>query len=155
MFLGSARLDPAGSLAVFTGGPVGVSEEVGYDELPTALAQAERALEVAQRDSVALVRHTDLPGGFLGLLDTPAGTGMAGGFWPRCVSIGLARTCWLRCALILLLQAVGMPPPNRWECTGTLCATGIARIRELLPGDLDDPDYRAELWLALRMTEQE
>ncbi|MBN3585082.1 helix-turn-helix domain-containing protein, partial [Algoriphagus aestuarii] len=76
-FLGSARSDPAGSLAAFTGGPVGVSEEVGYDALPEALAQAERALEVAQRDAAALVRHTDLPGGFLGLLDTPAGTGMA------------------------------------------------------------------------------
>jgi purine catabolism regulator len=27
----------------------------------------------------------------------------------------------------------------------------MRRIRDLLPGDLDDPDYRAELWIALRV----
>jgi len=154
-FLGSARSDPAGSLAAFTGGPVGVSEEVGYDALPEALAQAERALEVAQRDAAALVRHTDLPGGFLGLLDTPAGTGMAQRL------LAPLREHRASADLLASLRAY-LAASGRWDAAAESLGVHrhtlryrIARIRELLPGDLDDPDYRAELWLALRMTERD
>ncbi len=154
VFLGSARSDPGGRLAAFTGGPVGVSGESGYEELPEALAQAERALEVARRDHFGLVRHADLPVGFLGLLDTPAGEGTA----RRLLAPlhGHRSSAELLASLRAYLAAAG-----RWDAAAESLGIHrhtlryrIARIRELLPGDLDDPDYRAELWLALRMTER-
>ncbi|GAA3987695.1 PucR family transcriptional regulator [Thermobifida alba] len=154
-FLGSARSDPGGRLAAFTGGPVGVSEECGYDRLPEALAQAERALEAARRDYAALVRHADLPGGFLGLLDTPAGTGTARRL------LAPLRAHRSAPELLASLRAY-LAASGRWDAAAESLGVHrhtlryrIARIRELLPGDLDDPDYRAELWLALRMAERE
>ncbi|MEY9213514.1 PucR family transcriptional regulator [Thermobifida halotolerans] len=153
-FLGSARSDPGARLAAFTGGPVGVSEPVGHDALPEALAQAERALGAARRDHAELVRHADLPGGFLGLLGTPAGVGTA----QRLLAPlrGHRSGAELLASLRAYLAASG-----RWDAAAESLGVHrhtlryrIARIRELLPGDLDDPDYRAELWLALRMTER-
>ncbi|RCV51933.1 PucR family transcriptional regulator [Marinitenerispora sediminis] len=152
--LGSVADDPGETLARVTGGPVGVGEPTGYADLSTSRTQAERALESAQRGAARLVRHSDLPGGFLGLVDTPSGTRMADDL--------LAPLRDQRAAndLLASLRAF-LATAGRWDAAAESLGIHrhtlryrITRIRELLPGDLDDPDYRTELWLALRVLEK-
>nr|WP_221308706.1 PucR family transcriptional regulator [Nocardiopsis mwathae] len=151
--LGAAADDPGGTLARLTGGPVGVGGPGGYRDLPMAASQAERALEAARRDARTLVRSADLPGGFLGLVDTPAGARLAGDLLAPLLAHRSADD--LLRSLRAYLAAAG-----RWDAAAEALGVHrhtlryrITRIRELLPGDLDDPDYRAELWLALRTLE--
>ncbi|NYE45957.1 purine catabolism regulator [Spinactinospora alkalitolerans] len=153
--LGSASADPGAALAGITGGPVGAADPAGYADLPTARAQAERALDAARRDGAALVRHRDLPGGFLGLVDTPSGARLAGEL--------LAPLLAHRSAEDLVASLRGyLAAAGRWDAAAESLGIHrhtlryrITRIRELLPGDLDDPDYRAELWLALRTLQKD
>ncbi|MDA8370773.1 MAG: PucR family transcriptional regulator [Nocardiopsaceae bacterium] len=153
--LGAESTDPGAALTRIIGGPVGVGGPCGYGDLPTVRAQAERALDAARRDGVLLVRSADLPGGFLGLVDTPAGTRLARDL--------LAPLFAHRSAEDLLesLRAY-LSTAGRWDAAAELLGVHrhtlryrITRIRELLPGDLDDPDYRTELWIALRTLESQ
>ncbi|WP_285757898.1 PucR family transcriptional regulator [Nocardiopsis ansamitocini] len=153
--VGGAGADPAGVLAELTGGPVGAGEPAGLDELPAARAQAARAFDLARSEERALVRHGDLPGGFLGLLDTPSGSRLAH---------GLLRPLLVHRSAIDLLASLRayLAASGRWDAAAEALGVHrhtlryrLTRIRELLPGDLNDPDYRAELWLALRMLERE
>ncbi|CAM4054283.1 PucR family transcriptional regulator [Nocardiopsis rhodophaea] len=153
--LGSEDTDPGGALARLTGGPVGVGGPVGYRDLPMARGQAERAVQAAQRDGRPVVRAADLPGGFLGLVDTPAGTRLAHDLLAPLLSHRSADD------LVRSLRAY-LAAAGRWDAAAEELRVHrhtlryrITRIRELLPGDLDDPDYRAELWMALRTLESD
>ncbi|MCP3014082.1 PucR family transcriptional regulator [Nocardiopsis dassonvillei] len=140
-----------GVLAEVLEGPVGVSDPSPYAELSAALSQAERALAAARDAGEGLLRVGDLPGGLLGLADTPAGARMAGDLLAPLLR--QRTSAELLASLRAYLAASG-----RWDAASE--ALGIhrhtlryrmRRIRDLLPGDLDDPDYRAELWIALRV----
>ncbi|GAB3208237.1 PucR family transcriptional regulator [Marinactinospora thermotolerans] len=149
--LGAAGERPGEILSGVVEGPVGESEPCGYDSLPTARTQAERALEAARREGGGVVRHGDLPGGLLGLLDTPSGERIAGDLLAPLLAHRSAGD------LVGSLRAY-LAASGRWDAAADALGVHrhtlryrITRIRELLPGDLDDPDYRAELWFALRM----
>jgi purine catabolism regulator len=148
--LGPAAADPGAVLARVTGAPVGAADPGTYAALPAARAQALRALDAAVRGGAPLVRAADLPGGFLGLVDTPDGARLARDLLAPLT--GHRSGDDLTASLRAYLAAAG-----RWDAAAEALGVHrhtlryrITRIRELLPGDLDDPDYRAELWLALR-----
>ncbi|WP_017592561.1 PucR family transcriptional regulator [Nocardiopsis potens] len=153
--LGPESADPAGVLAGLTGGPVGASRPAPLPGLPAARAEAERALEAARGEGAAVVRAAELPGGFLGLVGGPAGTRIAGEVLAPLT--GRRSAADLLASLRAYLAASG-----RWDAAAESIGVHrhtlryrINRIRELLPGDLDDPDYRTELWLALRTLERD
>ncbi len=151
--LGGGSTDPGEALARLTGGPVGASEPGGYGDLPAARAQAERALEAARGGAGPLVRFGDLPRGFLGLIDEEAGAGLAREVLGPLLAHRSAGD--LLESLRAYLAAAG-----RWDAAADALGVHrhtlryrITRIRELLPGDLDDPDYRTDLWISLRALE--
>jgi len=134
-------------------GPVGVSDPAAYGDLAPALSQAERALEAADATGAEdrIVRAGDLPGGLLGLADSPDGARMAADL--------LAPLLRERAApeLLASLRAY-LAASGRWDAAADTLGVHrhtlryrMNRIRDLLPGDLDDPDHRAELWIALRV----
>ncbi|WP_017571931.1 PucR family transcriptional regulator [Nocardiopsis halotolerans] len=132
-------------------GPVGVSDPSSYAELAAALSQAERALAAARGAGEEVLRVGDLPGGLLGLADTPAGARMAGDLLAPLLE--QRTSAELLASLRAYLAASG-----RWDAASETLGIHrhtlryrMRRIRDLLPGDLDDPDYRAELWIALRV----
>ncbi|WP_116244841.1 PucR family transcriptional regulator [Nocardiopsis sp. FIRDI 009] len=142
---------PGGVIREVLEGPIGVSEPVLYADLDTGLAAAEHARSVAREGDGGVVRAGDLPGGLLGLAETPVGVRMAEDL--------LAPLTGQRTGAELLssLRAY-LASSGRWDAAAE--SLGIhrhtlryrmTRIRDLLPGDLDDPDYRAELWIALRV----
>lgn len=133
--------------------PVGLSSPVGYPDLAAARSQAERAMTAAEEDGHTLQRFDQLPGGLLGLLDTPAGARLADDL--------LAPIDEQRAApeLLASLRAY-LAASGRWDAAAERLGVHrhtlryrMKRIRELLPGDLDDPDHRTELWIALRVRE--
>ena len=132
-------------------GPVGVSDPSSYAQLPGALSQAERAWEAAHGSGEDLLRFGDLPGGLLGLTRTPAGARMA---QELLAPLLRQRTS---AELLASLRAY-LAASGRWDAASEVLGVHrhtlryrMRRIRDLLPGDLDDPDYRAELWIALRV----
>ena len=143
----------AGAVAEALDGPVGLSDPVGYADLAAARSQAEQALSAASEEGHALVRFEELPGGLLGLLDNPAGARMADDLL---APLDEQRTGpELLASLRAYLAASG-----RWDSAAEQLGVHrhtlryrMKRIRELLPGDLDDPDHRTELWAALRVRE--
>ncbi|GAB3489282.1 PucR family transcriptional regulator ligand-binding domain-containing protein [Nocardiopsis coralliicola] len=157
--LGPAGSDPGGLLVRLGGAAVGVGRADRYPALPAARSEAERALEAARARASAgagspgtppVVRAEDLPGGFAGLVAGPAAD--------RVADEVLAPVAGRRSAGVLLasLRAY-LAAAGRWDAAAEALGVHrhtlryrINRIRELLPGDLDDPDYRTELWLALR-----
>ncbi|MFD3687587.1 PucR family transcriptional regulator [Nocardiopsis sp. NPDC058631] len=131
-------------------GPVGVSDPADYGDLASAVSQAERALEAAGAED-RIVRAGDLPGGLLGLADSPEGARMAGDLLAPLLRERTAAE--LLASLRAYLAASG-----RWDSAADTLGIHrhtlryrMNRIRDLLPGDLDDPDYRVELWIALRV----
>lgn len=137
----------------FFAGAVGLSEPVDYPDLPVARSQAERALMAAVDQGRRLLRSEELPGGLLGLLDNPAGLRLAEDLL---APIDRQRNgAELLASLRAYLAASG-----RWDAAAERLGVHrhtlryrMRRIRELLPGDLDDPDHRTELWIALRVRE--
>ncbi|WP_017581867.1 PucR family transcriptional regulator [Nocardiopsis valliformis] len=134
-------------------GPVGLSSPGGYPDLAAARSQAERAMAAAAEHDEALQRFDQLPGGLLGLLDNPAGARLADDL--------LAPIDEQRAApeLLASLRAY-LAASGRWDAAAEQLGVHrhtlryrMRRIRELLPGDLDDPDHRTELWIALRVRE--
>ena len=134
-------------------GPVGLSSPGGYPDLAAARSQAERAMAAAAENGEALQRFDQLPGGLFGLLDNPAGARLADDL--------LAPIDEQRAAAELLasLRAY-LAASGRWDAAAEQLGVHrhtlryrMRRIRELLPGDLDDPDHRTELWIALRVRE--
>ncbi|MFE1169856.1 PucR family transcriptional regulator [Nocardiopsis sp. NPDC058789] len=153
----TAVLAAAGTEAAVFGevltGPVGVSAPVDYPDLAAARSQAERALTAAEEEGRELQHFDQLPGGLLGLLDTSAGARLADEL--------LAPIDEQRAApeLLASLRAY-LAASGRWDTAAEQLGVHrhtlryrMRRIRELLPGDLDDPDHRTELWIALRVRE--
>lgn len=137
---------------LFEGG-VGLSDPVSYTELVVARAQAERALAVAVDEGRGPVRSGDLPGGLLGLLETPVGVRLADDLL---APIDRQRNA---AELLASLRAY-LAASGRWDAAAERLGVHrhtlryrMKRIRELLPGDLDDPDHRTELWISLRVRE--
>lgn len=133
------------------GGPIGVSDPVGHADLPAALSQARRALRAARARGADAVRADELPEGFLGLVDAVAGARRA-----RELLAPLSEQP-AGADLVASLRSY-LASAGRWDAAATSLGVHrhtlrhrIRRVRELLPGDLDDPDYRAELWFALRV----
>ncbi|MEU2946750.1 PucR family transcriptional regulator [Nocardiopsis alba] len=148
---GSGHL--AEALGELFDGPVGLSEPVGYADLAVARSQAERALAAAEEEGRALLRSDELPGGLFGLLDSPAGLRMAEDLL---APIDRQRNA---AELLASLRAY-LAASGRWDAAAERLGVHrhtlryrMRRIRELLPGDLDDPDHRTELWVALRLRE--
>ncbi|MDA2812585.1 PucR family transcriptional regulator [Nocardiopsis sp. RSe5-2] len=155
VLVGPVSAAPGEALAEAVRGSVGVSRPTDLEGLPAARAEAERALEAAAAEGKGMVRASELPGGFLGLLGGRAGRRMAGEV--------LAPLLEQRSAEDLVASLRGyLAASGRWDAAAERLGIHrhtlryrINRIRKLLPGDLSDPDYRTELWIALRLLEDE
>ncbi|WP_017556851.1 PucR family transcriptional regulator [Nocardiopsis baichengensis] len=153
VLVGPESAAPGEALAEAVAGSVGVSRPSALEGLPAARAEAERALEAAAGEGRALVRASELAGGFLGLLDGRAGRRMADEV--------LAPLLEQRSSEDLIASLRGyLSAAGRWDAAAEQLGIHrhtlryrINRIRKLLPGDLSDPDYRTELWIALRLLE--
>ncbi|MDX6743314.1 PucR family transcriptional regulator [Actinocorallia sp. A-T 12471] len=136
-----ALVERVAALAV-AAGPVGVGEAVPLTEAARSLAQAERA-----RPAEGVRRHSDLPGGVLGHLGDPAREAAADLLAPLDPS--------LRASLHAYLAHHGQGDPAA-RALGVHRHTLRHRMRraaDLLARDLDDPTTRAELWIALTLTD--
>ncbi|WP_017627097.1 PucR family transcriptional regulator [Nocardiopsis chromatogenes] len=155
VLVGPESAAPGEALAEAVRGSVGVSRPSDLEGLPAARAEAERALEAAVAEGRGVVRASELPGGFLGLLGGRAGRRMAGEV--------LAPLLEQRSAEDLTASLRGyLAASGKWDSAAERLGIHrhtlryrINRIRKLLPGDLSDPDYRTELWIALRLLEDE
>ncbi|MEU9373094.1 PucR family transcriptional regulator [Streptomyces sp. NPDC048255] len=150
--LGTVLLDARGdSVRLLTdrepgpqpGWRLGVSAPAAPAELPTAEAQARRALRRAEAARTALARHTD--GGLGTLLDPAEARAHAEALLgPLSPALRETLRAWLA-------------HHGSWDRTATALSVHrntvrqrIARAAALLATDLDDPDTRMELWFALR-----
>ncbi|GAB2808368.1 PucR family transcriptional regulator [Actinocorallia aurea] len=136
-----ALTDRVAALAL-AAGPVGVGDPVPLTDAARSLTQAERA-----RPAEGVRRHTDLPGGVLGQLGDPA----------REAAVRLLAPLdpTLRASLHAYLAHHGQGDPAA-RALGVHRHTLRHRMRraaDLLSRDLDDPTARAELWIALTLTE--
>ncbi|WP_412077937.1 helix-turn-helix domain-containing protein [Streptomyces xanthophaeus] len=150
--LGTVLLDARGdSVRLLTdrepgpqpGWRLGVSAPAAPAELPTAEAQARRALRRAEAARTALARHTD--GGLGTLLDPAEARAHAEALLgPLSPALRETLRAWLA-------------HHGSWDRTATALSVHrntvrqrIARAAALLDRDLDDADVRMELWFALR-----
>ncbi|MEU1518530.1 helix-turn-helix domain-containing protein [Streptomyces sp. NPDC005811] len=129
---------------------LGVSSEVPAHHLPTADAQAARALARARATRTPLARHTP-PKAFASLLPPGEAEEHA-----RTLLAPLAAAPALKETLRTWLSLHGS-----WDRTAVALAVHrntvrqrMARCATLLGTDLDDPDVRTELWFALRVIDQ-
>ncbi|MFD7921735.1 PucR family transcriptional regulator ligand-binding domain-containing protein [Streptomyces sp. NPDC059740] len=143
---------PAGvPVAQVPGWVLGVSEAVPAAGLATADRDADRALRRAVATARPLVRTRPVPPGGVGALVPPeaARERAAAQLAPLAGRPELAPT--LRVWLSL---------HGSWDRTATALGVHrntvrqrLSRIATLLDADVDDPDVRTELWLALRHAE--
>jgi len=126
-------------------GPVGVGDPGGLEDVPRSLAEAERARPVS-----GVRRYSELPvRGLLGLLEGPEAEETA----ERLLS-PLDET--LRASLRAYLEAGGQGDPAA-RALGVHRHTlrhRTRRISRLLDRDLEDAGTRAELWIALMLTQR-
>lgn len=141
--------------ALLTGtGPIGVSDPAGTGAgagaLAGALRQAEDALAAARRAGRPVLRHADLPGqGVLGLLEPEAARAFAGALLAPLRAEGLIDT-------VRAYVAANGQGEAAARALGVHRHTLRSRMRkaaELLGRDPDDPAARAELWIALAVTD--
>lgn len=131
-------------------GPVGASDPADLDSLGHALRQARQALAAARRHRAALC-YSDLPGqGLLGVLDPALAQGFA-----ETLLAPLAADETLITSLRAYIAANGQGETAA-RALGVHRHTLRARIQKaarLLGRDLDEPAVRAELWIALAVTD--
>ncbi|MFF5260391.1 PucR family transcriptional regulator [Actinomadura viridis] len=139
-------------------GAVGASDPAGLDALDRALVQAERALAAARRlrdgpDSPhGVLRHADLPGqGLLGLLDPDLAQGFAQALLAPLRAEDPALAGSLRA--YLAANGQGEAAARALGVHRHTLRTRMRKAAELLGRDLDDPAVRAELWIALAVTD--
>ncbi|MFE2476387.1 helix-turn-helix domain-containing protein [Streptomyces sp. NPDC059389] len=149
--LGTVLLDPEGpAVRLLTdrepapqpGWRLGVSAPAGPDALPTADAQARRALDRAEAARTPLARHTE-----------PGLAGLVGAAEARAHAEALLAP--LSPALRDTLRA-WLAHHGSWDRSAAALGVHrntvrqrITRAAALLGLDLDDPDTRMELWFAL------
>ncbi len=135
---------------------LGASDPVTPDQLPTALAQAEHALELARRRSEQLVHYSDLLAGPIELGDPAA----AADFAARLLAPIRDGTDSADPPDPQLLDTLRVWLAHHGQLAPTAQALGvhrhtvrhrIRRLEQLLDRDLDDVDTRMELWYALRV----
>jgi purine catabolism regulator len=134
---------------------VGLSEPVGYEQLATGMAQAEHALAAVSRE-VATSRFADVAAtSVLALLDPGAARAFAESVLAplrehdRRIEgdlLGSLRA-WLEC------HGQCERAAHRLGVHRHTLRHRITRIAALLERDLDAPGVRAELWLALEITD--
>ncbi|WP_344271056.1 helix-turn-helix domain-containing protein, partial [Actinomadura napierensis] len=138
-------------------GPIGVSDPAAIDDgragaLAGALRQAEDALAAARRAGRPVLHHADLPGqGVLGLLEPAAAHAFAAALLAPLRAEGLVGT-------VRAYVAANGQGEAAARALGVHRHTLRSRMRkaaELLDRDLDDPAVRAELWIALAVTDNE
>lgn len=135
----------------------GTSERGTLDDLPDLLAQAERAAEVARRQHVAgvLEYRPAMHAGVLQLLDTsPEALRRARTLLAPLHTHDTRDGDDLIVTLRMWLAHHGQPS-SAAAALGVHRHTVRTRIRTAearLQRDLDDPDVRAEIWAALRLT---
>lgn len=135
-------------------GPVGIGSPVGLDDLRAGLDQADRALASARRAAEPVMRFADLAGqGLLSLLDP----GMTAAF--SSALLAPLREYGSRADLLESLRAY-LACNGHWDAAAQRLGVHrhtlryrMRRVAELLGRDLDDPAARAELWVALAVTE--
>ncbi|MGI5327072.1 PucR family transcriptional regulator [Actinomadura nitritigenes] len=135
-------------------GPIGVSDPAGTGTgagaLAGALRQAEDALAAARRAGRPVLRHADLPGqGVLGLLEPEAARAFAGALLAPLRAEDLVDT-------VRAYVAANGQGEAAARALGVHRHTLRSRMRkaaELLGRDPDDPAARAELWIALAVTD--
>lgn len=146
----------ADRVADLVDGPVGRSSSASpassADDLGTALVQAERALAAARRaGDREPVEYDGLPGqGLLSVLDPDLARGFAD---------ALLAPLRAEPALLTSLRAYLAAGGRLEEAARDLdvhrhtLRTRVRRVADLLGRDLDDPGVRAELWVALAVTD--
>ncbi|WP_433258758.1 PucR family transcriptional regulator [Streptosporangium sp. CA-135522] len=135
-------------------GPVGVGSPVGLDDLRAGLDQADRALASARRAAERVMRFADLAGqGLLSLLDPGAAAAFSSAL------LAPLREYGSRADLLESLRAY-LACNGHWDAAAQRLGVHrhtlryrMRRVAELLGRDLDDPAARAELWVALAVTE--
>jgi purine catabolism regulator len=141
----------------FAGLHVGVSDPVPYAELPSAVRQASRALATAVRADLPLVRFAELADdGVLRLVDPD----VAGVFADRLLAPLVDHDTTGRGELTASLRA-WLAHNGQWDPAAATLGVHrhtlrhrITKVGQLLGRDLDSPDTRAELWLALRLKDR-
>ncbi|RFU39630.1 PucR family transcriptional regulator, partial [Actinomadura logoneensis] len=132
-------------------GPVGTSEPAASASgLAAALVQAERALAAARRTGDP-VGYGELPGqGLLGVLDPNLAQGFA-----DALLAPLRSEPSLLTSLRAYLAAGGRleEAARDLDVHRHTLRTRVRRVADLLNRDLDDPGVRAELWVALAVTD--
>ncbi|MER5423120.1 PucR family transcriptional regulator [Streptosporangium roseum] len=135
-------------------GPVGIGSPVGLDDLRAGLDQADRALASARRAAEPVMRFADLAGqGLLSLLDP----GMTAAF--SSALLAPLHEYGSRADLLESLRAY-LACNGHWDAAAQRLGVHrhtlryrMRRVADLLGRDLDDPAARAELWVALAVTE--
>lgn len=141
------------------GAAAGLSERGSADELAELLQQAERAEELARRQSppVSLAYRPEMHAGVLQLLQSsPEAMRRAQGLLSPLRGHDERHGDDLEHSLGVWLAHHGQTSPAAAEL-GVHRHTLRTRVRtagSLLQRDLDDPDARAELWAALRLAAQ-
>ncbi|WP_051468584.1 PucR family transcriptional regulator [Actinomadura oligospora] len=138
-------------VAALADGPAGVSEPAASaSELAAALVQAERALSAARRTGGPL-GYDELPGqGLLSVLDPDLARGFAD---------ALLAPLRAEPSLLTSLRAYLAVGGRLEEAARDLdvhrhtLRTRVRRVADLLGRDLDEPGVRAELWVALAVTD--
>ncbi|GGM45305.1 PucR family transcriptional regulator ligand-binding domain-containing protein [Dactylosporangium sucinum] len=138
--LGAVPRDPVAGLSV------GVSEAVPLEFLADGHRQALVAADAARRAGTRLVRFADLAGGgLLGLLPGAAGRAFADALLAPLGDLTGTLAVWLR------HHGQWDPAAAELGVHRHTVRNRIRRVAELTGRDLDSPDVRAELWLAVRL----
>lgn len=143
--------------ALLTGtGPIGVSGPAGTGAgagaLAGALRQAEDALAAARRAGRPVLRHADLPGqGVLGLLEPAAARAFAAALLAPLQAEDLIGTV----RAYIAANGQGEAAARALGVHRHTLRSRMRKAAELLGRDPDDPAARAELWIALAVTDND
>ncbi|GHE28083.1 PucR family transcriptional regulator [Streptosporangium violaceochromogenes] len=135
-------------------GPVGIGSPTGPAGLRAGLGQADRALAAARRREERMIRFADLAGqGLLSLLDSAAAEAFSSAL------LAPLREYGSRADLLESLRAY-LACNGHWDAAAQRLGVHrhtlryrMRRVAGLLERDLDDPAVRAELWVALAVSE--
>jgi purine catabolism regulator len=140
---------------------IGLSEPAGYGELEAARGQARRAAEYGTGSDTRVTWFRDIPRvGLLELLPTERAAEFAASVLRPLRTEASAGAPGRRAELLRSLR-VWLAHHGQWDpAAGELgvhrhtLRNRMQRVEQLLGRELDSPDLRAELWLALRLDER-
>ncbi|HTF54547.1 MAG TPA: PucR family transcriptional regulator [Pseudonocardia sp.] len=140
---------------------IGMSEPAGYGELAAARGQARRAAEYGTGSDTRVTWFREIPRlGLLELLPPERAAEFAASVLRPLRTEASAGTPGRRAELLRSLR-VWLAHHGQWDpAAGELgvhrhtLRNRMQRVEQLLGRELDSPDLRAELWLALRLDER-